>query len=83
MLVLSRKIDQAIVIQGGIVVRILEVSGDRVKIGISAPRDVSILREELCEEVRRENLEAAATISEDARLVLPSRHEALARASSA
>jgi carbon storage regulator len=76
MLVLSRKTDQAIVIQGGIVVKILEVSGERVKLGISAPREVSILREELCEEVRRENLEAAVK-SDNAVSVLPSLKKAL------
>jgi len=79
MLVLSRKVDQAVVIQGGIVVKILEVSGDRVKLGISAPREVSILREELCEEVRRENLEAASTAVGRVEAVLPSLKRALIR----
>ncbi len=59
MLVLSRKVDQTIVIQDNITVKILEISGDRVKIGISAPRNVVILRQELCEEIKQENLEAA------------------------
>jgi carbon storage regulator len=52
MLVLTRKIDQGIVIAGNIIVRVLGVERDRVKIGISAPRDVPVLRQELLE---REN----------------------------
>ncbi|HZQ99674.1 MAG TPA: carbon storage regulator CsrA [Chloroflexota bacterium] len=59
MLVLSRKVDQTIVIEPNITIRILEINGDRVKLGINAPRDVVILRQELQEEVRQENLRAA------------------------
>jgi len=50
-----------------------------VKLGISAPREISILREELCEEVRRENLEAAAA-SDHAQAMLPSLKKVLTRA---
>lgn len=57
MLVLSRKVDQTIVIQGNITIKILEINGDRVKIGINAPRDVVVLRQELTEEVRRETVD--------------------------
>ena len=59
MLVLSRKVDQTIVIQDNITIKILEINGDRVKLGINAPRDVVILRQELREEVHQENLRAA------------------------
>ena len=47
MLVLTRKIDQGIVISGNIYVRVLGVERDRVKIGIQAPIEVTILRQEL------------------------------------
>ncbi|MEX0786597.1 MAG: carbon storage regulator [Dehalococcoidia bacterium] len=47
MLVLTRKIDQGIVISGNIYVRVLGVERDRVKIGISAPMDITVLRQEL------------------------------------
>ena len=47
MLVLSRKVDEAIYISGQIKVRILKVQGNRVSVGIEAPRDVSIVRSEL------------------------------------
>lgn len=49
MLILTRKIDQGIVISGNIVVRVLGVERDRVKIGIAAPLDVAVLRQELLE----------------------------------
>jgi carbon storage regulator len=47
MLILTRKVDQAIVIQGNILVTVLRVERDRVKLGISAPEEITVLREEL------------------------------------
>jgi carbon storage regulator CsrA len=52
MLILTRKIDQGIVISGNILVRVLGVERDRVKIGISAPEDITVLRQELLESDR-------------------------------
>ena len=49
MLILTRKIDQAIVIQGNILVRVLGIERDRVKLGIAADESIIILREELCQ----------------------------------
>jgi len=60
MLILTRKTDQGIVIQHDIVVRVLAIDGDRVKIGIDAPRSIGVLREELRDAVREENCEAMA-----------------------
>ena len=78
MLVLSRKVDQIIVIQDNITIRILEINGDRVKLGINAPRDVVILRQELQDEVGQENLRAA-TAARDVGAVLDAVGDALAR----
>ncbi len=50
MLILTRKVDQGIVISGNILVRVLGVERDRVKIGISAPGEVTVLRQELWSE---------------------------------
>ncbi len=55
MLVLTRKIDQGIVIAGNIYVRVLGVERDRVKIGIAAPTDIPILRQELLDRQNQEN----------------------------
>jgi len=49
MLVLSRKKGESIVIDGGVTITITEVKGNSVRIGIEAPREVSILRTELCQ----------------------------------
>jgi carbon storage regulator len=49
MLVLCRKLNEKIIIDGGITLTVLKVDGNRVKIGIEAPQDVSILRGELLE----------------------------------
>ena len=59
MLVLSRKINEKILIGGNIEITIVDIKGDIVKIGISAPKDVSILRGELLTEVEKSTIEAA------------------------
>ena len=55
MLVLTRKLDESVVIDDRIVVTILGIEGDKVKIGITAPRDVTILRQELYQAVLEQN----------------------------
>jgi carbon storage regulator len=47
MLVLSRKLDEAIMIGDNVVLRVIEINGDRVKLGLTAPTAVSIMRSEL------------------------------------
>ena len=59
MLVLARKPGQKIVIYDNITIEILDIKGDHVKIGISAPKDVPIHREEVFKAIREENLSAA------------------------
>lgn len=62
MLVLSRKRGQTILINNEIEIFVSSIDGESVKLGISAPADVSILRKELVEEVRATNIEASATL---------------------
>jgi len=59
MLVLSRKKDEVIVIGDGIEVTVVDIRGDQVKIGVTAPRSVSIHRKEIYEAIQRENRAAA------------------------
>ena len=59
MLILTRKTEQGIVIDGHTIVRVLSIDGDRVKLGIEAPASIVVLREELLREVAGENRQAA------------------------
>ncbi len=52
MLVLTRKVGEAIVIDGGIRVTVVAVNGNRVRIGVTAPPDVSVDREEVAGRAR-------------------------------
>lgn len=54
MLILTRRVNQGIVIQGDITVTVLRVEYNRVKLGITAPAGVIVLREELLYRPRRE-----------------------------
>ena len=49
MLVLTRKLDESIVIDGGIKITVVEIRGGRVRLGIEAPKEIPIKREELVE----------------------------------
>ncbi len=59
MLVLTRRQDESIVIDDRIVITVLSIEGDKVKIGITAPRDVTILRQELHQAVLEQNMIAS------------------------
>jgi carbon storage regulator len=61
MLVLSRKCEQSLLVGDNIVVTVLGIDGDRVKLGIQAPRSVSVLRQEVFEQLRSANASAAGT----------------------
>ncbi len=59
MLVLARKKDDAIMIGDDIEIVITDISEDKVKIGINAPKHMKIFRKELLEQIREENVESA------------------------
>ncbi len=71
MLVLSRQRDESIIIGDNIVITIVDIRGDKVKLGIEAPREISVHRQEVYEAIQRENRQAALLKPEDARLLGP------------
>jgi len=54
MLVLSRKKDESVVIGGNVIVTVVEVRGDKVRLGISAPTEIPVYRKELNEKIQKE-----------------------------
>jgi len=56
MLVLSRKRNESVIINNNIVVTVIDVRGDKVRIGIEAPRDVSVHRQEVLEAILSKKL---------------------------
>ena len=58
MLILTRKSDESIIIGNNIKVKVLKIQGNQVHIGIEAPKDFSIYREEIFEQIRLENANA-------------------------
>ncbi len=59
MLVLTRKVGEEIYIGDRICVKVMEISGGKVRLGIEAPMDMRIYREEVLTKVKNENLSAA------------------------
>jgi carbon storage regulator len=59
MLILARKQDESIVIGDDIRIKVIRVQGNQVHLGITAPRSVTVHRQEVYEQARSENLKAA------------------------
>ncbi|MEJ8552655.1 carbon storage regulator CsrA [Tepidibacter sp. Z1-5] len=65
MLILGRKLDESIIIDENIEIKIIGISEGKVKIGIDAPKDIQILRKEVKEAVVNENKQAIKEINID------------------
>lgn len=67
MLVLSRQRDESIIIGDNVVVTVVDVRGDKVRLGIDAPIEISVHRREVYEAIQRENRLASEVKPEDTR----------------
>jgi carbon storage regulator len=67
MLVLSRQRDESIMIGDNIVVTIVDIRGDKVRVGINAPTEIPVHRQEIYEAIQRENLRASRVDPKDTR----------------
>jgi carbon storage regulator len=63
-LVLSRRKDETIVIGDDVRVTIVDIRGDTVRLGITAPKSIPVYRQEIYEAIQRENIEAAQAKAE-------------------
>jgi carbon storage regulator len=76
MLILSRRVNEKIVIGDDIVISVVEVRGDQVKLGIEAPRHVKVFREEVFNAIQEENRKAAAASGAQLPLIdIPTRNK--------
>ena len=60
MLALSRKKNEAIIINNNIEITVLDIRGDQIKLGITAPKEILIYRKEVYMQIQNENKEATA-----------------------
>jgi len=74
MLVLSRQRDESIIIGDNIVVTIVDIRGDKVRLGINAPTEIPVHRQEVYEAIERENLRRKAGVGDGERGTTPVEH---------
>ncbi len=67
MLVLSRQRDESIIIGDNVVITVVDVRGDKVRLGIEAPVEIPVHRREVYEAIQRENRRASKVETDDAR----------------
>lgn len=65
MLVITRKLGERITIGDDIVITLIEIKGSQARIGIEAPREISIHRQEIFDRIRQENLNSSKIHDED------------------
>ena len=65
MLVLSRRLNESIMVGDDVEIRIVDIKGEHVKLGITAPRSIPVHRKEIYEAIKKENIRAAQNNVQD------------------
>jgi carbon storage regulator len=65
MLVLSRQRDESIIIGDNVQITVVDIRGDKVRLGIEAPAEISVHRKEIFDAIQRENRKAAGLAPDD------------------
>ena len=76
MLVLSRQRDESIIVGDNVQITIVDIRGDKVRLGIEAPPHIPVHRKEVFDAIQRENRKAAGITSEDLNPTVPVKREA-------
>ncbi len=71
MLVLSRQRDESIIIGDNVQITVVDIRGDKVRLGIEAPAEISVHRKEVFDAIQRENRRAAGLGTEDRATTVP------------
>ncbi|MBK8914422.1 MAG: carbon storage regulator CsrA [Planctomycetia bacterium] len=76
MLVLSRQRDESIMIGDNVQITVVDIRGDKVRLGIVAPAEISVHRKEVYEAIQRENRKAAGVRADDVASLAPAPRKA-------
>lgn len=75
MLILTRKIGEKIIVNDNVTIAVLEIHGDQVKIGVDAPRNVKVFREEVYLSIQEENRRAAGSVMQLPLMEIPEKQD--------
>jgi carbon storage regulator len=70
MLILSRKVGQSIVVGGNVIVKVVRVDGDQIKLGIQAPEEISVHRQEIQAEIDAGNVKPPSGVASALKSIL-------------
>ncbi len=79
MLVLSRQRDESIIIGDNVQITVVDIRGDKVRLGIEAPAEISVHRKEVFDAIQRENRKAAGLSADEVPAAVPAKRSARSR----